>query len=58
MIFKIGRIYSESLICTAFQILFSQIIRILELFLRSVASYFFKKLLCLQRKTALLLSRN
>ena len=43
---------------TAFQSLFSEIIRIWELFFRSVGSYFSFKLLLLQLKTALPTSRN
>ena len=43
---------------TTFQSLFSQIIWIWELFFRWAVSYLSCKLLCLQRKTALPLSRN
>ena len=43
---------------TAFQSLLLQIIRIWELFFRSVESYYICKHLCPQRKTALPLNRN
>ena len=41
-----------------FESLRSQIIRIWKLFFRSIGTYFSCKLLCLQRKTSLPLSRN
>ena len=43
---------------SAFESLFSQIIRIWKLFFRSVGTYVFCKCLCIKRKTALPLSRN
>ena len=43
---------------TDFQGLFSQVIRICELYFWSIGIYFSRKLLCLQRKTAPLLSRS
>ena len=43
---------------SAFESLFSQIIRNWEILFRSVGTYFSRKLLCLQRKSALLLCRK
>ena len=52
-LYKVSIVY-----CTAFQSLFSEIIRIWELFFRSAGSSFSYKHLFLQWKTALSLSRN
>ena len=56
--FKYGEFTKFDFYNTAFERLFSQIIRIWKLLFRSVETYFSGKLLCLQRETVLPPSSN